>query len=98
MRGEPSGQEALFSYLSPETRVPRTHPVRALKRTADALLATLSPTFDAMYSVVGRPSIPPERLLKAQLLIALIRLLQGTRGGHRWGSRAPKCVNRPLLP
>ena len=71
MRGAPSGQDALFSSRSPEARVPSTHPVRALKRTADALLATLSPTFDAMYSVVGRPSIPPERLLKAQLLIAL---------------------------
>lgn len=71
MRGEPSGQEGLFSYLSPEARVPPTHPLRALKRTADALLATLSPTFEAMYSAVGRPSIPPERLLKAQLLLAL---------------------------
>ncbi len=71
MRGEPRGQEALFSSRSPEARVPSTHPVRALTRTADTLLATLSPTFDAMYSVVGRPSIPPERLLKAQLLIAL---------------------------
>ncbi len=71
MRGEPSGQEGLFSSRSPETRVPLTHPLRALKRTADAVLATRSPTFEAMYSTVGRPSIPPERLLKAQLLLAL---------------------------
>ena len=71
MRGEPSHQEALFTYLSPAARVPTTHPLRAVKHMADALLATLSPTFEAMYSAGGRPSIPPERLLKAQLLIAL---------------------------
>ncbi len=71
MRGEPSRQEGLFSSRSPETRVPLTHPLWALKRTADAVLATLSPTCEAMYITVGRPSIPPERLLKAQLLLAL---------------------------
>ena len=65
MRGQTSGQEALFSSRSPETRVPPTHPLRALKRTADALLPTLSPTCEAMYSTVGCPSIPSERLLKA---------------------------------
>ncbi len=45
MRGEPSGQEGLLSYLSPEALVPPTHPLRALKRRADAALATLSPTW-----------------------------------------------------
>ena len=71
MRGPVSGQEGLWSYLSPEARVPATHPIRAIKRVADAALQTLERTFTAMYSRVGRPSIPPERLLKAQLLIAL---------------------------
>lgn len=71
MRGEASHQEGLFSYVSPEARVPATHPVRPLKAMADTVLATLSATFEAMYSELGRPSIPPERLLKAQLLIAL---------------------------
>lgn len=71
MRGEASHQEGLFSYVSPEARVPATHPTRPLKAMADTVLATLSPTFEAMYSEMGRPSIPPERLLKAQLLIAL---------------------------
>jgi transposase len=57
--------------MSPETVVPTDHPIRAVKKLADEVLAKLSPTFDAMYASVGRPSIPPERLLKAQLLMAL---------------------------
>jgi transposase len=61
----------MWSYVSPEARVPATHPIRAIKRVADAALQMLERTFTAMYSRVGRPSIPPERLLKAQLLIAL---------------------------
>lgn len=51
--------------------VPAEHPIRAIKKLADDALAQLSPVFDAMYATVGRPSIPPEYLLKAQLLIAL---------------------------
>jgi transposase len=61
----------MFSYFSPEDRVPAAHPMRAVKASADVALAELSRTFEAMYSPLGRPSIPPERLLKAQLLIAL---------------------------
>lgn len=71
MRGQVSGQEAMWSYLSPEARVPVTHPIRPIKQLADAARGPLERTFEAMYSRVGRPSIPPERLLKAQLLIAL---------------------------
>lgn len=71
MRGEHLQQEAMFSYLSPEARVPAAHPIRPIKATADAVLGRLSPLFDRMYSTVGRPSIPPERLLKGELLIAL---------------------------
>ena len=71
MRGQSTGQEAMFSYVSPASRVPTDHPLRRVRAMADAALSTLSPTFDAMYSELGRPSIPPERLLKGQLLIAL---------------------------
>ncbi len=60
-----------FSTVSPASRVPTDHPIRAIKQLADAKLAELSPVFDEMYSSMGRPSIPPERLLKALLLIAL---------------------------
>jgi transposase len=61
----------LFSYVSPESRVPVTHPLRRIKAVAEQVLRDLSPTFTAMYSAGGRPSIPPERLLKSELLIAL---------------------------
>jgi len=60
----------MLILLSPESRVPSEHPLREVKKLADAALRELSPTFDGMYSVVGRPSIPPERLLRATLLMA----------------------------
>lgn len=71
MRGEVNPQGHMFSYLSPEERVPKSHPLRAIKHYADEALSSLCATFEAMYSDTGRPSIPPERLLKASLLIAL---------------------------
>ena len=71
MRGEQDSQIELLTTTSPGKRVPATHPIREIKRLADEALAKLDSTFDAMYSAIGRPSIPPERLLKAQLLIAL---------------------------
>ena len=61
----------MFSLVSPEKRVPGGHPLRPIKVMADEILRGLSPTFDAMYSSVGRPSIPPERLLKSTILMAL---------------------------
>jgi transposase len=61
----------MLSLQSPEKRVPPKHPLRRIKTLADALLKELSPTFERMYSVMGRPSIPPERLLKGNLLMAL---------------------------
>ena len=70
MRGEPSKQATMLSLASPEQRVPATHPLREIKKLADAALARMSPLFDAMYAVGGRPSIPPEFLLKATLLMA----------------------------
>src|SRR6202022_1999670 len=71
MRGEDGRQRAMLVVMNPEQRVPQGHPRRRIKGLADAALAQLSPRFDAMYSAVGRPSIPPEQLLKASLLMAL---------------------------
>jgi transposase len=71
MRGENTKQSSMLMLMSPETRVPATHPLRGIKKLADASLGELSAVFDEMYSSVGRPSIPPERLLKSMLLIAL---------------------------
>jgi len=58
----------MFSYLSPEQRVRENHPLRPVRRQVDAVLARMSPVFDKMYSATGRPSIPPEKLLRALLL------------------------------
>jgi transposase len=70
MRGQVSGQEAMWTYISPDARVPADHPIRLIKPLADAARRALDRTFDELDRSVGRPSIPPERLLKAQLLIA----------------------------
>jgi len=71
MRGQVDPQGGLFSYFSVEERIPADHPLRRVKSQADAVLGSMSAEFDAMYASVGRPSIAPERLLKATLLIAL---------------------------
>ena len=70
MRGTDRQTGRMFSYLSPETMVPQDHPLRVIRRLADAALDRLSPAFNKLYSVVGRPSIPPEQLLRALLLQA----------------------------
>ena len=71
MRGDDRHQEAMFSFLSPERRIPQDHPLRAIRAMVDEVLRDLSPTFDAIYSQVGRPSIPPEHLLRALRLQVL---------------------------
>src|SRR5579863_5378018 len=71
MRGEERRQRAMLMIMEPGDRVAREHPLRRVKEFADAALAQLSPLCDEMYSAIGRPSIPPERLLKASLLMAL---------------------------
>src|ERR1700732_3999423 len=68
MRGIDHQQSQVFSYLSPETRVRKDHPLRAIRVMVDEILAQLSRRFDSMYASAGRPSIPPEKLLRAQLL------------------------------
>src|ERR1700749_1969429 len=71
MRGEERRQQAMLMVIDAERRVPKEHPLRRIKQLAEAALAELSSLFDQMYSAVGRPSIPPERLLKSSLLMAL---------------------------
>ena len=68
MRGDDQQQNHMFSYLSPEMRVRTDHPLRAIRAMVDEVLTQLSPRFDTMYARVGRPSIAPEKLLRAQLL------------------------------
>jgi transposase len=68
MRGIDHQQADMFSYLSPEARVRNDHPLRAVRSMTDEILSNMSPLFDAMYAEGGRPSIPPEKLLRAQLL------------------------------
>jgi transposase len=68
MRGDEKQQGGMFSYVSMEERVPPDHPLRAIRRLVDQILARMSKRFDKMYADNGRPSIPPERLLRALLL------------------------------
>ena len=71
MRGADEQPGSMFSYVSLEDRVPVDHPLRVIRRITDRALERLSPRFDALYVKFGRPSIPPERLLRALLLQAL---------------------------
>ena len=71
MRGKVRRQPDLVCLISPEMAVPKEHPIRPIKKYVDAVLKDLSPLFDEMYAELGRPSIPPERLLKCKVLMAL---------------------------
>jgi len=92
MRGRSSGQIPMFYMINVEAELPREHPLRAIKRWADGILATMSRDFAGAYSEMGRPSIPPEQLLKALLLQALysirseIQLMQAIQFNllYRW--------------
>jgi transposase len=68
MRGDDSQQEGMFSYVSPEKRVPADHPLRPIRKMVDEILKEMSPQFAKLYSKVGRPSIAPERLFRSLLL------------------------------
>jgi transposase len=68
MRGTENRQDKLFSYVSQEDRIPRDHPMRKLRELIDPILQELSPQFEKMYADTGRPSIPPEYLLRASLV------------------------------
>jgi len=71
MRGSDEQTSHMFSYLSPEQRVRADHPLRAIRAMTDRVFAELSPRFTKMYSDIGRPSIPPEQLLRALVLQSL---------------------------
>src|ERR1700692_2931179 len=68
MRGDDDLQEGMFSYISPEKRVPADHPLRPIRKMVDEILKEMSPRFAKLYSDVGRPSIAPERLFRSLLL------------------------------
>jgi transposase len=74
MRGDDTKTEAMFYYLSPEKMVPQDHPLRPIRKMVDQALTELSPEFDKMYSRIGRPSVPPEKLLKGLLLQTLFSI------------------------
>ena len=71
MRGDDQQQAAMWSYISPEQRVPQDHPLRPIRAMVDSILDDLSPEFAKLYSPVGRPSIAPEKLLRGLLLQVL---------------------------
>jgi transposase len=71
MRGDDEQQAAMFSYISPEQRVPADHPLRPIRQMTDEIFKQLSPRFDVLYARLGRPSIAPEKLLRALLLQVL---------------------------
>jgi transposase len=74
MRGVDAKQGSVFSYVSLEARVPSGHPLRRIREMVDSALAELSPEFESLYSQIGRPSIPPEKLLRALLLQVLFTI------------------------
>jgi transposase len=73
MRGDDQHQDAMWSYISPERRVPQDHPLRPIREMVNVVLKDMSQSFGRIYSRDGRPSIPPERLLRALLLQVLQR-------------------------
>jgi len=78
MRGNEQVQEEIFSYITPAQRIPQSHPLRPIRKMVDAALKDLSPEFEAMYSGTGRPSVPPEQLLRA-LLVQLLYTVRSER-------------------
>src|SRR5512145_1908332 len=68
MRGDDQQPDAMFSYIRPEQRVPADHPLRPIRAMVDTVLRELSPEFARLHPKTGRPSIPPEKLLRALLL------------------------------
>jgi transposase len=71
VRGDDEQTGHLFSYLSPDERVPAHHPLRAVRAMTEVALGDLSERFELLYARVGRPSVPPEKLLRALLLQSL---------------------------
>ena len=86
MRGEHRRKETMFSYVAPEARVPERHPLRAIRAMVDQALTALDAEFEALCSHTGRPSIPPEYLLRATLLQIRKRPAKYTLPPSRCGS------------
>jgi hypothetical protein len=92
MRGTDQQKNHVFSYISPEQRVRKDHPLRPIRTMVDEILKQLSPQFSKMNAKVGRPSIPPEQLLRAQLLQMLYSVrserlyASGSSASHRESS------------
>jgi hypothetical protein len=82
MRGANNEQSSMFSYISAERRVPKDHPLRAIRAMADMALKALDQRFAGMYAALGRPSIAPERLLRALLLQVLYTVCQSSSENH----------------
>lgn len=78
MRGIQEKQTTLFSYVSQEDRIPQYHPLRKLRQRIDPMLNALSPQFEKLYAETGRPSIPPEYLLRA-LLVQILYTIRSER-------------------
>ena len=97
MRGEDEQTGALFSYVSCEARVPADHPLRRIRAIVDEALEVLSPDFDGLYAQMGRPSIAPEKLLRALLLQAFYSVAIGAPadGAARLQPAVP-LVRRPV--
>ena len=74
MRGETSKQTELFSYVNLESRIPADHPIRKIRKVVDKALMDMDAAFRDMYSITGRPSIPPEQLIRALLLQILFTI------------------------
>jgi transposase len=79
MRGDADQQATMLTVITPDAKVPKDHPIRVIKPIVDRALLELSPIFNRMYAKMGRPSIPPEHLLKAQLLMAFFSVPSARR-------------------
>ncbi len=74
MRGKKTDQNQIFSYVSLEERIPARHPLRQIRKIVDTALSEMSDVFDDMYAAGGRPSIPPEQLIRAMLVQILFSI------------------------
>src|SRR5450631_1417465 len=83
MRGAFEDQGGLFSYISPEARIPASHPLRKIRELVREVLGELNRSLGKLYASEGRPSIPPEQLLSALLLQVFYGLRSERRGLHR---------------
>jgi hypothetical protein len=98
MRGDDQQQSEMFSYVSLEDRVPQDHPLRAIRKSVDEILRAMVQDFEGMYAKTGRPSVPPERLLRSstvrQLAIFADTIANVARVARAGSSAALYCSRR----